>query len=326
MRSRGGTASSPSSAGRCSSSSGVASGASTERRWTWGSTCGSRPTATIVDLAQRGYLKIEEVRTDRFLLGDEVDWKLTWQPCDDPVRPYEHAVLQQLFESGRETSQAEFQQWCKRHRTDADRWWKGVQAKLRDEYRARRYQEGGKAPVYAANIVAGGIVAATGLVAASNGAVIGLLGVLSGAVQLVASISLRRRTPAGAQRVAEWQAFKRHLEDFSDLEEAPVGHLILWERYLVYAVALGVTAQVARALAARIPPESASTFAPWFVGHHGPGALDSVGSLSGFANGFGPVIVAAAQPPSSSSSGVGGGGGFSGGGGGGGGGGGIGAS
>ena len=144
--------------------------------------------------------------------------------------------------------------------------------------------------------------------------------------QGAATLSLRRRTIAGAQRVAEWKAFRRHLEDFSDLEDAPVGHLILWERYLVYAVALGVTARVARALAARIPPEQASTFAPWFHGHHGPGALDSIGSLSGFADGFGPTIVAAANPPSSSSSGSGGGGGFSGGGGGGGGGGGIGAS
>jgi uncharacterized membrane protein len=169
-------------------------------------------------------------------------------------------------------------------------------------------------------------VVGTGLATAAAGAPIGALGIVSGVVQGVATVTLRRRTPAGARRLAEWQAFRRFLLDFSRLDEAPVGHLVLWERYLVYAVALGVTAQVARALEARIPPESAGTFAPWFVGSHGPGALHSVGSLSGFAGGFGPSIVAAARPPSSSSSGSGGGGGFSGGGGGGGGGGGIGAS
>ena len=103
---------------------------------------------------------------------------------------------------------------------------------------------------------------------------------------------------------------------------------MLWERYLVYAVALGVTAQVARALAARVPvPAGAGrpAFAPWFVGAHGA-ALDSIGSFADFAHGFGPSIVASATPRSSSSSGGGFGGGFSGGGGGGGGGGGIGAS
>ena len=292
----------------------------------WGTVQPVALSATIVDLAQRGYLKIEEVRIDRRFLGDKVDWKLVWQPQDAPVRPYEHAVLERLFADGREITHSEFERWCKRHRTSADRWWKAVQAKIRADYRQRHYQEGGKGLVYAGNVLVAIVVAVTGIAAASTGAVIGALGIVSGIVQAVATITLRRRTPEGAQRVAEWQAFKRHLEDFSDLEEAPVGHLILWERYLVYAVALGVTAQVARALAARIPPEQAATFAPWFSGHHGPGALDSIGSLSGFADGFGPVIVAAARPPSSSSSGSGRGGGFSGGGGGGGGGGGIGAS
>ena len=292
----------------------------------WGTVGPVALSATIVDLAQRGYLKIEEVRVDRRFLGDKVDWKLIWQPNEEPVRPYEHQVLERLFADGREITQSEFERWCKRHRTSADRWWTSVQKKIRTEYRQRRYQEGGKGLVYAANVVLSVGVVSTGIVTAATGAPIGALGIVCGVVQGVATITLRRRTVAGAQRVAAWKAFRRHLEDFSDLEEAPVGHLILWERYLVYAVALGVTAQVARALAARIPAEQSSTFAPWFHGHHGPGALDSIGSLSGFAEGFGPTIVAAANPPSSSSSGSGGGGGFSGGGGGGGGGGGIGAS
>ena len=100
--------------------------------------------------------------------------------------------------------------------------------------------------------------------------------------------------------------------------------MVIWERYLVYAVALGVTAEVARALEAHIPraPDGSMQpgFAPWFIGYHGVGALGSIGGLSDFAHSFGPTIAAAVAPPSSSSSGFGGGG-FPGGGGGGGGGG-----
>ncbi|HUP85768.1 MAG TPA: DUF2207 domain-containing protein [Acidimicrobiales bacterium] len=294
--------------------------------FSWGGVQPVVLSATIVDLAQRGHLKIEEVRIDRLVFGDKLDWRLTRLAKDEPVRTYEKAILERLFADGGEITQSEFEKWCKSHRTSADRWWTSVQAKVRAEYRDRHYQEGGKGLAYAGNIVLSGCVILSGIVVVSTGAWIGAVGIASGAVQEACTILIRRRTVAGARRLAEWKAFKRHLEDFSDLEEAPVGHLILWERYLVYAVALGVTAKVARALAARIPPESQSSFAPWFVGHHGPGALDSIGSLSGFAHGFGPVIVAAAHPPSSSSSGSGGGGGFSGGGGGGGGGGGIGAS
>ena len=94
--------------------------------------------------------------------------------------------------------------------------------------------------------------------------------------------------------------------------------MILWERYLVYAAALGVSEQLAAGLAARIPAEEQSNFAPWYLGTH-PGAGFS--SMGDFSSGI-AATTSSFSPPSSSS---GGGGGFSGGGGGGGGGGGIGA-
>ncbi|MEA3076588.1 MAG: hypothetical protein QOF60_1496 [Actinomycetota bacterium] len=295
----------------------------------WGTVQPVALSATIVDLAQRGHLTIEETRQDRLILADKVDWKLTRKQQDEPLRPFEQAVLRQLFVDGPETTQSDFADWCRNHRTDAMRWWQDVQAKVKADFAERKYIEGGKGVAYALNILAGLAVVIAGVGAVGAGAPIGVLGIVSGAGQLAATISLRRRTPAGRTRLAEWTAFRRFLTDFSQLADAPVGHLILWERYLVYAVALGVSSEVARALAARIPPpeQGAVAFAPWFIGMHGPGALDSVGSFSGFANDFGPHIVAAATPPRSSSSGSGfGGGGFSGGGGGGGGGGGIGAS
>jgi uncharacterized membrane protein len=299
----------------------------------WGAVQPVTLSATIVDLAQRGHLTIEEVRHDRAFLADKVDWKLTSEANAEPVRPFEHSVLTRLFADGGETTQSEFKKWCERNRTDADRWWRKVKAEMESAFREQRYIEGGKGPVFALNIVTALAVIGLSILALSAGAALAVVAVLSGAAQLVATILLRRRTVVGAQRLAEWGAFKRFLKDFSQLEDAPVGHLILWERFLVYAVALGVTAEVARALAVHIPAMAATgasgspAFAPWFIGGHGPGALDSIGSFSGFAGGFGPTIVAAAHPPSSSSSGSGfGGGGFSGGGGGGGGGGGIGAS
>ena len=297
----------------------------------WGAVSSRALSATIVDLAQRGYLTIEELRTDRRILPDKVDWQFTWTPApgDEPLRQFEHQVLERLFAAGRVTTQSEFERWCKSNRTSADRWWDGVKESAQREFKQRHYIEGGKGPVYAGNVLAALIVGGLGILAVSFGALVGIIGIASAAIQLMATIVLRRRTPEGAQRLAEWEAVERFLRDFSQLEEAPVGHLILWERYLVYAVALGVTAEVARALAAKIPPEQATqqNFASWYHGSHGgTGALDSIGSLADFSSSFGPTIVAAAQPPSSSSSGSGGGGGFSGGGGGGGGGGSIGAS
>ena len=117
---------------------------------------------------------------------------------------------------------------------------------------------------------------------------------------------------------------RNYLRDFSQLADAPAGHLVLWERYLVYAVALGVSDDLARGLAARIPAEDTQQFATWYSSH--PGHPAGYGSIGHFADGFTSSAVGSFAPPSSSSSsGSGSGGGFSGGGGGGGGGGGIGA-
>jgi uncharacterized membrane protein len=104
---------------------------------------------------------------------------------------------------------------------------------------------------------------------------------------------------------------------------------VLYERYLVFAVALGVADQLIAGLRVRFPELSdpSSGFATWYVagtlagGYGNVGRLDSINSIGSFASEFSSATAAAFSPPSSSS---GGGGGFSGGGGGGGGGGGSG--
>jgi uncharacterized membrane protein len=138
---------------------------------------------------------------------------------------------------------------------------------------------------------------------------------------------LKRRTPKGAERHAEWEGLKRFLKDFSQLQDAPSGHMALYERYLVAAVALGVADELVEALRVRIPEVANDpNFAPWYVGSRVGGA-GSFSSIGDFSSGFASATASSFRPPPSSSSSSGGGfsGGFSGGGGGGGGGGGFGA-
>ena len=55
------------------------------------------------------------------------------------------------------------------------------------------------------------------------------------------------------------------------------GHLILWERFLVYSVALGVSGDLVRNIAFKVPEVANDpAFAVWYVGH-GPGRFDSIG-------------------------------------------------
>ena len=50
-----------------------------------------------------------------------------------------------------------------------------------------------------------------------------------------------------AEAKDKWQAFKNFLSDYSQLEEAKITSVHLWEQYFVYAVALGVSDKVVKA-------------------------------------------------------------------------------
>jgi uncharacterized membrane protein len=281
--------------------------------------------ATVMDLAQRGHLTIEEVKEHHFL-HDTQDWRFTKQLSDDELRPFEKRILDRLFHDGAVTTQSELTAWAKAHQSSARSFWEGFEKGVQRELKARHYLMGGRALPFFLNFVLIAVVTLAGIAAFGsglrNGVIIGGVCVLTALFLALGTLLLRSRTPEGAQRAAEWKAFAHFIRDFSRMEEAPVGHLILWERYLVYSVALGVSGPLAKALALRIPPEQQQSFAPWYIGGAGDGfGGRSFASIGNFGETFGSSVHSAMVPSSSGS-----GGGFSGGGGGGGGGGGIGAS
>ncbi len=126
-----------------------------------------------------------------------------------------------------------------------------------------------------------------------------------------------RRTRGGALLAERWEAFRRYLRDFSRLEEAPAISLELWDRFLVYAIALGVAEEVLEAARLRAPEELERTSHLYWYGHHGTTGGPTGNAFAGLT----AALSGAFAPPSSSGGGGGftGGGGFGGGGGGGGG-------
>ncbi len=124
------------------------------------------------------------------------------------------------------------------------------------------------------------------------------------------------------ERVARWAAFRRFLEGFSTFDEAPALAVIVWERYLVDAVALDVTDRVEKQVREILPPEDIPE--PWPGGPRGVDGYAAYHHWNTSSRAYVAPAAASAVGWSSgwggSSSGGGGGGGFSGGGGGGGGG------
>ena len=159
----------------------------------------------------------------------------------------------------------------------------------------------------------------------STGTLFGLVPLAAGIVVFLLMRTLLQRTPVGARRAAEWDGLRSFLKDFSRLDEAVSGDMIIYERYLVAAVALGVADELVRGLALKVPEVVANPgFATWYVASSFDHGLAG-GGLAGLGS-FDSTFGATTGAFTPQSSGTGGGGGFSGGGGGGGGGGGFGAS
>ena len=123
-------------------------------------------------------------------------------------------------------------------------------------------------------------------------------------VGLVAMVWALRAIPARVdpelrERIARMAAFRTFLRKFSDLPNAPTMAIVIWERYLEHATALGVADEVEKQVVALVPADS--LHAPWPGGPSGSAAIASWHVFDSSA----PSVVMAATTSISSSSGSG---------------------
>ncbi|MEE6296295.1 DUF2207 domain-containing protein [Georgenia wangjunii] len=293
--------------------------------------------ATLIDLAVRGYLRIEEAgpaddgaapagpratatpaTAERAAAEPPSDWRLVRlpAPAGDPLVPYEEVLLDQLFGTGDAVLlsdlgevlapvMAAVQRALYRTVTDAG-WFTADPSAVRSRWAG------------IGGIILGvGAVAAVVLVIAGLG-VLGIPLLVLGALVLGLSAVAPARTAPGTAVLAQALGFKRYLETaeanqirFEEGED-------VFSRYLPYAVAFGVAdrwASIFADLAAQGRPVPEPT---WYVG---TGALWASSTTFGSSVGaFATSATTAATPGSGGASGSSGG--FAGGGVGGGGGGG----
>ena len=295
--------------------------------------------ASIMDLARRGYIRLEPATTP-----DTKDVLVRHlRPADEKLRPHEVQLLDFLF---RQVGQMQPTVWFsalktfrKAERQAMANFVTAFRSEVAASVNAMGYfevaQTGrkvGKAMFFI------GLACAMGFYTYKLFAPMVAAMVVTGAFLLVWWKS-RTLTEPGQWQVDQWQAFRRFLKDFSNLDRAQLPQLILWEHYLVYATALGVAAEVIRQLPVVYPELSQpdNQFGYYWGGMH-YSHYDSAGGISSSFGGLASVSeimsslddswssafsgIGGAGGGSSDGSGGGDGGGFSGGGGDGGGGGG----
>ncbi len=142
---------------------------------------------------------------------------------------------------------------------------------------------------------------------------IGAVGFFLGIYELVFVIlqitDMNARTQKSVEHKAMWKAFKKFLQDFSKLDEHDYRSIAIWEHYLVYATALGVSKKVIKQLKIVFPTEfeeNSNMFGTYMT----ISILSDSDAFSNFESSFSSAATTAFSAPSSS---TGSGGGFSGG-------------
>jgi uncharacterized protein (TIGR04222 family) len=270
-------------------------------------------TATIVDLAGRGYLLIREIPKEG--LFGKPDWTLIrLEKGESELFAYERRLLDGLFRDGDEVTVSELKT------TFAERL-HGVEESLYADamrnkwFRTRpdnvRTRWAGRGVLL---LVAGAAVTFV-LARWTHWGLVGIPVILAGFALALLARHMPARTAAGTAMLRRIRGFRRviataeqHMARWAEEEN-------VFTRYLPYAIVFGLTTKWAKAFEdLGIQPDTSS----WYVGPRMFTAAAFADSIDGFATTTGGTL--ASTPASSGSSGFGGGG-FSGGGGGGGGGG-----
>jgi hypothetical protein len=265
-------------------------------------------TATIVDLAVRGWLTITD-------LGDDYELATTGTPGSRPLLGYETELMNALFADGPSVRLSDLKYTFRAelleiqgamYQNVVDEGWYLV----RPDRTRHRWTA-----IAVAALVTTVILTVVVCELTSYGLVpLGL--VLGAVVLLVVAHRMPSRTAKGRAMFSRVRGFRRLFDEGEqDLRERFAEEHGIFSRYLPYAIAFGCTEKWARVFAQL---DAGQLDVSWY---HGSSPFDAA-MLAGSMNHFGTVATGtlyASQPSSSSSSGFGGG--FSGGGGGGGGGG-----
>ncbi len=271
-------------------------------------------TATMVDLAVRGYMRITEI-DKKWIFGSK-DYKLEkLRDGDDTLLAYEASLLRRLFDDGDTVEMSDLK----------NSFYKDL-AKVKDMLYTQVVSQDKFFPKNPENVrnyhmVGGIVIVVTGAVIAFilgnaiGAAILGIPVIAVGLLVFLFSGKMPRRTPAGREMYRRILGFREYMEVAEKDRQRFNEEENIFAEYLPYAMVFGCVDKWAKAFEDMgIQPNTGS----WYVSPYPFAAVAFSQNLNSFSSSVSSAITS--TPGGSGGSGFGGGG-FSGGGGGGGGGG-----
>jgi len=292
--------------------------------------------ATLLDLCRKGIVSVQDAtegRKHRYYFKLEHREKLAAQD------QYGRRVADFMFGAvtGNQDTLTEdsLRKWSEKHTTeaqallgsfydDARAWWeKELRMPLIDPDSRRAYL---RFMLYEWLSIAAGIACLAGGLGRFIGgqpgpiAIAGIVGFVPGVIYTLIGRVINRWQPVAFVEHKRWLSFRRFLQDFSAIRQAPIQLLAIWEQYYVYATVLGVAREFLKHVGRLATERGVPLPLPiWY--HAGAGGAASMAGLNAGLAGFESFASNFSGMMNSFSTSAATGGGFSGGGGGGGGGG-----
>lgn len=279
--------------------------------------------ATLLDLVRRKYVKIEPIYKKNKKKPDDYNLKLINTDLKELNVSEQHFVTELIFVDTTEIALKELSKKNSRSikaKTKAmesyTKWGEILEdvAKEKELIKKEKIKVGKDIikcvisfVIYLIVIVFGSLLGYDDII------IMGIFGILFAIYEVVffgiLITDLAIRTQKGVEHKAMWKAFKKFLQDFSKLDEHDYKSIAIWEHYLVYATALGVSKKVIKQLKIVFPTEfeeNSNTFGTYMT----ISLLSDSNAFSNFESSFSSATSTAFSAPSSS---TGSGGGFSGG-------------
>jgi uncharacterized membrane protein len=278
--------------------------------------------ATIMDLINRKYLLLEKVHSDKegygldagmFLkVNDGMDYSVLEEFELDVMNFLKQFEEDGLISMERISDDLADPQTATSFRNTYNNWADHIKSKFLDDDVLKKFFNrkgdlllkifGGIAVVVAALVF---IFTITDSLPAARVAL--LMSIILGLVAII-SIILPEKiagqwTTYGEEYDAKWHNFKKYIKDFSLIKEYPPDSIVIWNKYLVYATALGAADAVKKAMELNVPTEQLQTSEIYMFHYYGgnlllasafnmginpaSGALDTMDTIGNIGGGFG---------------------------------------
>lgn len=225
--------------------------------------------ATIIDLARKGYIQVEEVtREKRGLLKRKGSSTIRVSPTDKEIefsdlQKHERYVYEYLLPNNEPTTLSEIEEGIESNRNfKKEKYRKWTQfsnyVEVKGEQIKGQPKEHGSSIIFSILAVGMAFALIVAVVALTVGTglqsqlpwllLAAIINIVIALIVLVLCFARPIRTYEQDKRIKEWKGFANMLDDIGNFNMREVASLPLWEEYLVYAISLDVADKVVEAM------------------------------------------------------------------------------